>query len=176
MTVQEKFKHYTKIYDSPNGGTIWRHDLVLDTIKAEEYKNNYEAALYSANEGKEVKMLPELEEGNELRAAIFPNSKFGKCPDLFVNDEYVEVKCPEPDPSRNTLQAAVKNASKQADIVFIFIYGKMKEPELHSISDFRFGLHKELKKVIFQVIGKKPYTYDRRNYDIRNSNIKKSNL
>jgi len=171
MTDLDKFKDYTKIYDSPNGGTIWRHNLVLDTVKVNEYKDNYEAALYFANIGLEVKILPVLEENNPLRAIIFPNSKPRKCPDLLVNDEYVEVHCPEPDPTRNTLQKAVKNSSKQADIVFIFIYGKMKEPELHSISDSRFDHHKELKKIIFNVIEKKAYTYDRRNHDRRYSNI-----
>lgn len=171
MTDLEKFKDFTKIYESPNGGTIWRHELVLETIKPEEYKDNYEAALYFANESNEVKMLPVLQENDSLRALIFTNSKYRKCPDLLVNDEYVEVHCPKPDPARSTLQIAVKNSSKQADIVFIFIYGKIKEPELHSISDSRFKQHKDLKKIIFNVIEKKAYTYYRRNYDMRNSNM-----
>ena len=175
MTDLEKFKDFTKIYYSPNGGTIWRHDLVLDSLKKNEYKDNYEAALYFSNNGLDVKMLPNLEEHDPLRAIIFNNSKYRKCPDLLVGDEYVEVHCPEPDPSRNTLHTAIKQSSKQADIVFIFLYGKMKEPELHSISDLRFGLHKELQKVIFQVIGKKLYSYDRRNYDRRNYDRRNSN-
>ena len=170
MTDLEKFKDYTKIYDSLNGGTIWRHNLVLDTVKVNEYKDNYEAALYFANIGCEVKILPVLEENNPSRAITFPNSKPRKCPDLQVNDEYVEVHCPEPDPSKNTLHTAIKHSSKQADIVFIFLYGKMKQFELLRITDTRFELHKGLKQITFFVVGKKPYSYDRRNYDRRNSN------
>lgn len=147
----EELDDFTKIYESQNGGSIWRHNLLIVKPK-EDYFTVEEAAFLYANKGKLVKMLPELEVSDPQRERIFKNSKPRKCPDLFVNDEFVEVKCTTIHPNENRLDNAVRKAKEQADTIFIFVYGNIKRFMLSRIAYKRFEKHTNLKNIIFYQI------------------------
>lgn len=149
--------------DVNSSGQVWRHELVLQTV--DDYSEVYEIAIDFAKEGRIVKMLPIIDDPNHpLRNHLFNGCKANKCPDLCVDDNYVDVKTPEPDPSLNALDNNVKKGAKQADIVVIRVLGIVPHWIMERIVRFRFNKHLSLKKVIFKVIGKKTYTFDRVNF------------
>lgn len=144
-------------------GEVWRHELVLQTV--DDYSEVYEIAIDFAKDGKKVKMLPIIDDPtHHLRDKLFNGCKPNKCPDLCVENKYVDVKTPEPDPSLNALDNNVKKGAKQADIVVIRVLGIVPHWVMERIVKFRFNKHSSLQKIIFKVIGKKTYTFDRVNF------------
>lgn len=159
----DEFEGFEKVYeDQDTKGCIWRHELVKETV--DDYDEVYEIAIDFAKCGCTVKMLPILDGTHPLRETVFFGAKENKCPDLCVNGEYVDVKTPDPDPSLNALDNNVKKGAKQANIVVIRVLGTTQHWIMLRVVKFRFEKHSCLKQVIFKVIGKKAYTFDRRNF------------
>ena len=161
--IKDRFEGFEKIYtDYSTLGSIWRHILVKETV--DDYSEVYEIAIDFAKQGKLVRMLPILDSAHPLREQIFKGAKANKCPDLNVNDKYVDVKTPDPDPSLNALDNNVKKGAKQANIVVIRVLGQVQHWIMERVVRCRSAKHSSLEQVIFKVIGKKTYVFDRRNF------------
>lgn len=161
--VPNPFIGFEKIYqDDGKGGCIWRHELVKETV--DDYSEVYEIAIDFAKQGCIVKMLPILDSLHILREHVFCGAKENKCPDLSIDGKYVDVKTPDPDPSLNALDNNVKKGAKQADIVVIRVLGPVQHWIMERVVKFRFEKHASLQQVIFKVVGKKTYIFDRRNF------------
>lgn len=161
--ILDDFNGFEKVYEVKDSeGCIWRHELVKETV--DDYSEVYEIAIDFAMQGRTVKMLPILDQTHLLRKQIFNGAKENKCPDLSVDGEFVDVKTPDPDPSENALDNNVKKGAKQANIVVIRVLGPAEHWIMVRIAKFRFAKHSSLQQIIFKVIGKKTYIFDRRNF------------
>jgi hypothetical protein len=157
----EGFEGFEKVYtDIKSPGCVWRHELVKQTV--DDYVEVYEIATDFAQLGCTVKMLPILNDPNDpLRAVIFKGAKENKCPDLDIDGEFIDVKTPLGDPTKNSLNNNVKKAYKQANYVIIRISAQVPYWLMKFVADRRFEIHESLHTIQFKIIGEKYYTFQR---------------
>lgn len=152
---------FQKVYtDINSGGTVWRHDKVLETV--DDYPDVYEIATDMAKEGGIIKILPILHEKDILRDKLFKGAKDRKCPDMDVNGVYVDVKTISGAVTNNNIDNNIHKAYKQANSLVIRIPGDVTYTRLKILAKNRFNRHSELNRIEFKLIGNKYIWFTRR--------------
>jgi len=124
----------------------------VDTT-APDFEKVMEVARDKAKNGSSVDLLPTLNHENDpLYKELFKGAKPGKCPDLKIDNEFVEVKAPKKN-TINTLKHSIDNASKQADHVIILNPIRNDYKEMKRIAKGRFKDHENLKIIEFKQQG-----------------------
>lgn len=141
--------------------TVRIHSRVDTTEKG--FNDVMEVARDFAAKGSKVDLLPTIDTANDpLYKKLFSGAKPGKCPDLFIDKKFVEVKRVSKD-SFNTIKHSISQASTQADHVVILLPGMQDYKTLKRIIKGRFKDHKKLKVIEFKM-GDAYYTFHRENW------------
>ena len=102
IVLRERYKEITfcVMYESVNGGIVEKFNQGSQS-KTEKYKN-IEALKILANNGKQYRLLPVIQDGK-------------KNPDAFnlLTLKYVDIKVAESTNGKNAIQSALKEANKQ---------------------------------------------------------------
>ena len=102
IVLRERYKEITfcVMYESVNGGIVEKFNQGSQS-KTEKYKN-IEALKILANNGKQYRLLPVIQDGK-------------KNPDAFnlLTLRYVDIKVAESTNGKNAIQSALKEANKQ---------------------------------------------------------------
>ena len=102
IVLRERYKEITfcVMYESVNGGIVEKFNQGSQS-KTEKYKN-IEALKILADNGKQYRLLPVIQDGN-------------KNPDAFnlLTLKYVDIKVAESTNGKNAIQSALKEANKQ---------------------------------------------------------------
>lgn len=142
---------FVLIHETKIGGEVWRHKLV--NIRQKDYGEILEISIDKAELGACVQILPILQDDNPLREIIFDDAKPNKCPDLKINNIYVEIKTPIEIIHERKISNCIKFASKQADYVIVRLSRKIDVQKLYSISKGRFLAHRHLQSIEFRING-----------------------
>lgn len=149
---------FVEIYNNTtSGGIILRHTLV--DVNAEDYEQVYEISVDKANDGSIVKILPDLAINNPLYKIIFNGAKENKCPDLLIDDEYVEIKTPTLPLKERKVSNAIRNSHLQADSVLLRLTAKYHVNFLKKLAKGRFITHATLKTIQFKCCITNRYFY-----------------
>ena len=116
IVLRERYKEITfcVMYESVNGGIVEKFNQGSQS-KTEKYKN-IEALKILANNGKQYRLLPVIQDGK-------------KNPDAFnlLSLKYVDIKVAESTNGKNAIQSALKEANKQEVSEVIVYFTKQLE-------------------------------------------------
>ena len=116
IVLRERYKEITfcVMYESANGGIVEKFNQGSQS-KTEKYKN-IEALKILANNGKQYRLLPVIQDGK-------------KNPDAFnlLTLKYVDIKVAESTNGKNAIQSALKEANKQGVSEVIVYFTKQLE-------------------------------------------------
>lgn len=130
-------------------GKILIHSRVDPSAK--DFSEVMETAYDFAGKGEKVHVMPTISDtADPLYGKLFKGAKAGKCPDLMVGDEFVEVKAVTK-MSRNTIKHAIDQASTQADHVVVQLPGRTEWKQLKGLARLKFGDHKQLQVIQFKM-------------------------
>jgi hypothetical protein len=148
-------RRYIAIHDGKKaGGKVFQHvDVITEERGNNPYKLHLKLAKEVADEGWQVKILPEIKDTEpEKRRAALPGIEGNSNPDLWISGKYFDVKNPEIPYGKNTLGHCIAEAADQAGNALINIEDtKITEFELWRIANGKILQKKALKSVWFRL-------------------------